>query len=256
MKFLQQLFDFYINTSIHVALAVCSLMKITEVYYEISNDKALTIFIFSATVVGYNFIKQTEGIVKIDTTKLVSVLFFGLMIFYGFQLALPIKLLLIPLSIITFFYSKLRNIPSVKILIVALTWSVITVILPIVNSHKNFDFSEVLFFIQRFFLVVVLILPFDIRDFKTDKKQLQTIPQLIGVERTKKIGFVLLAITMLIEFFITPNSIIKTGFLILFFVLLVFLQRATTQQNKYYASFWVEAIPIFWWVLLEILTKK
>jgi hypothetical protein len=26
--------------------------------------------------------------------------------------------------------------------------------------------------------------------------------------------------------------------------------RSTAKQSKYYSAFWVEALPIFWWILI------
>ena len=104
--------------------------------------------------------------------------------------------------------------------------------------------------------VVILTIPFDIRDLRFDHKKLQTLPQILGVERAKKFGFVLLALTMFLEFFITPNSGFKTAYLVVFFILLILLQRAKIKQTKYYASFWVEAVPVIWGIILFVIIKK
>ena len=104
--------------------------------------------------------------------------------------------------------------------------------------------------VQRFLIVVVLILPFDIRDVKYDAISLQTIPKKIGVKNTKRLGLALLLFALTIEFMISPTSLTKSTFMMFFFVIVVFLMRASINQSKYYSSFWVEAIPIFWWLFL------
>lgn len=271
MKFVKKLFDFYINSSIHVALAVCSLVRITELYFNLPNNTTLNLFIFFGTITGYNFVKYA-GIAKLhhrsltNNLKLIqvfSLMCFLLMIFYGYKLTFKTLLFFIPFGLLTMLYAvplggyfkNLRNVPSIKIVIISLVWAGTTVLLPIFDAVVQIDAKIIFIFIQRFLFVLVLTLPFDIRDFKFDKKELQTIPQLIGVERTKKLGFILLALTLLIEFFITPSSNFKSVFLIVFVVLLILLQRASIHQKKYYASFWVEAIPIFWWILLLIFNE-
>ncbi|TYP96438.1 hypothetical protein C7447_1074 [Tenacibaculum adriaticum] len=273
MKLLKTLFDFYINSSIHVALAVYALVRITEVYFNLSYNEPLDYFIFYGTITGYNFIKYA-GVAKLhhrsltENLKIIqvfSLICFVLMLFYGRQLKLNTLLFFIPFGVLTLLYAipflkgltkNLRNVASLKIMVIALVWAGTTVLLPVLDAELPINSKVVLQFIQRILFVIVLTLPFDIRDLQFDQKQLQTLPQLLGVERAKKLGFILLAITMIIEFFISPNSNFKTTFLIVFFVLLVFLQRAKRKQTKYYTSFWVEAIPIFWYVLLLVILKN
>ena len=57
MKVLRRLFDFYINSSIHVALAVTSLVMVTLYEFELPLDFALVGFLFFGTITGYNFVK-------------------------------------------------------------------------------------------------------------------------------------------------------------------------------------------------------
>ena len=273
MIFLKKLFNFYINSSIHVALAVCALFCVTQKYFELPFDKPLFFVLFYGTITGYNFIKYA-GIAKLHHRSLTenlkviqifSLICFVLLLFYLSQLSRNVLLFFIPLGMLTLFYAvpftkgftkSLRNVPILKIWVIAIVWSASTVILPLVSLEKGIDCYVVLMLLQRLFFVVVLTLPFDIRDLQFDKRELQTIPQLLGVERTKKVGFLLLLLTVLIEFFVTPNSSFKLVFLLVFMVMLVFLQRAKIKQTKYYASFWVEAIPIFWWVLLFLIAGR
>lgn len=269
MKWLKLLLRIYINSSIHVALSVYALMRITEIMFNLPPNKLLNGFVFFGSIIAYNFVKYVTLIIFkfkniTKSLKIIYILSFGsflMTIFYGCQLQFKTLMLILPFGLLTLFYvlptvsgfaKNLRNIPTVKIIIIAFVWSGITVLLPLFEADVLIDKKVVLLFIQRFLFVIVLTLPFDIRDFRQDKRHLQTIPQLLGVERTKKVGFFLLLITLLIEFFITPNILFKTVFLIVFFVLLVFLQRASIKQRKYYASFWIEGIPIFWWLLLKV----
>ncbi|MDG2074242.1 MAG: hypothetical protein P8J28_06675, partial [Polaribacter sp.] len=96
------------------------------------------------------------------------------------------------------------------------------------------------------------ILPFDIRDIKYDVISLQTIPRKIGIQNTKKLGFVLLLFALVIEFLISAQTTSKNIFLGFSLLPMLFLMRAKENQSKYYSSFWVESLPIFWWILLMI----
>ncbi len=267
MKLFKKLFEFYINSSIHVALSVYALLRITEIYFDLPYNINLDFFILFGTIVGYNFVKYAEfsKLNYLNTTKNLkliqgfTLLCFFATIYFGFQIKIETLLLFIPFGLLTLLYTfplglknNLRNIPSLKIVIIALVWSGITSFLLFFDNKISFSSNAILVIIQRFLFIIVLTLPFDIRDVKFDKKHLKTFPQIIGVVQTKKIGFILLLITLIIEFFITPNPNFKYIFMIISFVLLIFLQRASIKQSKYYSSFWVEGIPILWWILINL----
>ncbi|MDG2074900.1 MAG: hypothetical protein P8J28_10065, partial [Polaribacter sp.] len=182
MTFLKKLFDFYLNASIHVAFAVFSFVKITEIYFELESNNAFSFFIFFATITGYNFVKYF-GIAKFhhrslaDDLKIIqifSLLSFLLMCYFGFQLSIKTLFLLVGFGLLTILYAipflsgfqkNLRNISYLKIIVVALVWAGVTVVVPIFDAHDIVDYQKVsLLFLQRFLLVCVLILPFDIRD--------------------------------------------------------------------------------------------
>ncbi|WP_340136780.1 hypothetical protein [Flavobacterium psychrophilum] len=57
MKIFKQIFDFYINSSVHVALSVCALVLITQYMFHILHDQSMVCFAFFGTIVGYNFVK-------------------------------------------------------------------------------------------------------------------------------------------------------------------------------------------------------
>ena len=134
-----------------------------------------------------------------------------------------------------------------------MVWAGVTVVVPILDAHDILDYQKVtLLFLQRFLIVAVLILPFDIRDIKYDVISLQTIPRKIGIQNTKKLGFVLLLFALVIEFLISTQTTSKNIFLGFSFAILFFLMRAKENQSKYYSSFWVESLPIAWWILLMI----
>ena len=57
MKILKQIFNFYINSSVHVAFSVYALTRMTQYMFHISNDYAMVYFAFFGTIVGYNFVK-------------------------------------------------------------------------------------------------------------------------------------------------------------------------------------------------------
>ncbi|QNM87087.1 hypothetical protein H9W90_08205 [Polaribacter pectinis] len=267
MKYLKLILDFYINASIHVALSVYALVRITEFYVDISFNENLDYFIFFGTITGYNFVKYA-GVAKLHhknlTNSLKAIQIFSFICFIAlcyYAYLIPIKTLLfgVPFTLLTVLYAvpflsgfhkNLRQVSYLKIIVVALVWAGFTVLFPVFDANKTVDFNSILLSIQRFLIVIVLILPFDIRDVKYDAISLQTIPKKIGVEKTKKLGLILMIFALLLEYLIMPQIDTKNAFMAFFFLVLIFLMRAKVNQSKYYSSFWVEALPVFWWLIL------
>ena len=272
MDCLKNVIKFYINSSIHVALSVYCFLKITELYFDFSCSEALSYFVFYGTIVAYNFIKYAE-IAKFHhrsltkNLRLIQLFSFACLVpfcYYFTHLKIKTIVFIIPFALITLLYAvpflggfqkNLRSISYLKILIVSLVWSAITVLLPVYDFGVERVNSITLFLmiLQRFLFVFVLILPFDIRDMNFDIISLQTIPKKIGIKKTKKVGFLVLAKCLVLEFLISENLGFSKVFLVVFFLTLSLLMRASEDQSPFYSSLGVEAIPIIWWGLLIIL---
>ncbi|PSR54770.1 hypothetical protein AHMF7605_15280 [Adhaeribacter arboris] len=93
-------------------------------------------------------------------------------------------------------YMPLRNVPLVKVFLVAYVWSCVTVILPLLAGNISILSTEnVLLLLRRFFFLFALTLLFDIRDFEKDRlARTLTFPGLVGVRFTKILSLVLLLI--------------------------------------------------------------
>jgi hypothetical protein len=125
------------------------------------------------------------------------------------------------------------------------------VFLPVINSEFEIHDDVIISAVQRFIFVVVLMLPFEIRDLKYDSLKLATVPQRIGVKQTKILGLLLTLLLVLLEYLkddIHLNYL--ASLLAISVIMLLFLKFSTQQQGKYYCGFWVESLPIFWLVLL------
>lgn len=272
MKALRQIFDFYINSSIHVSLAVVSMSWLTLLEFQALNDKSILYFIFFASVTGYNFVKFF-GLAKFHYRSLAnwlkfiqvfSLISFILMCYYVLQIHIKTFIYLFGLGLITFLYAipflprrflfdekqNLRSVGGIKIYVIALVWTGVTVFIPLINNGVNISEEVYLTALQRFVFVIVLTLPFEIRDLRFDSLKLATIPQKIGERWTKIIGVMLLVIFYVLEFFKT--EIFLKGHLVLLIITLItffLLVKAKVNQGKYYSGFWVEGIPILWLLL-------
>ena len=267
MKFFKLFFNFYINASIHVALAVYAFVRVTEQYFELDYQEYFNYFIFFATITGYNFVKYA-GVAKLhhrsltEDLKIIQIFSFFCFLatcYYGAQISLKTLIYSAPFVLLTLLYAvpflsgfhkNLRQISYLKIIVVALVWAGFTVLLPVIEASREVSLHVLFLCLQRFLIVVVLVLPFDIRDVQYDAISLQTIPKKIGVQKTKRLGLGILIFALLLEYGINANDISKNVFMIFFFTTLVFLMRSKMNQSKYYSSFWVESLPIIWYLTL------
>jgi hypothetical protein len=184
---------------------------------------------------------------KLETNTLVYVAIFGLV---TFLYAIP----LLPKTIFIDSKKNLRSISGLKIYVIALVWTGVTVFLPLVNNSHPISDDVIITAVQRFLFVMVLMLPFEIRDLSYDSLKLSTIPQKIGVIRTKFLGISMLFVFFCLEFL--KDEMAENMFfihIIITTITLLLLVFSRENQNKYYSAFWVESLPIWWLVLLLVL---
>lgn len=262
MTWFKRLLDFYINSSMHVAVAVLSFCALTAYEFNLNTSTAFYSAAFCASVSGYNFVKYfglTKFYYRSLTTKLKYIQLVSVLSLIGFgyvffRLQPNSQLLFLILGVITFLYAipmgmkmphNLRSIGGVKIYIIALVWAMATVVLPVLESQQILVADHWILVLQRTFFVIVLMLPFEIRDLDTDQLHLSTIPQKTGIPYTKIIGYAMLGDIILLEFFKLEYN--QNRFLILVFsvvLLAVFLAKSTKNKSRYYTAFWVESVPI------------
>ncbi|WP_035668192.1 hypothetical protein [Flavobacterium sp. 83] len=269
MKIFKQLFNFYINSSIHVGLSCYALVRMTQHMFHISNDQPIANFVFFGTIVGYNFVKydalaRAKKLMMRKELKIIAVFsFFALLLvgFYFFQLQKSTQIVAIAFLSITLLYTlpffpnrkNARNWAGVKIYIVALCWVGVTLALPILNADVSITFNFYLKCIQRFILIFVLVLIFEIIDLTNDDPHLQTVPQQIGVNRTKILGLLLLLPFYFLE--LLKNNFDTNQLIVNFIVVIMialFMVFANEKRSRYYTSFWLESVPIVWWLLLLV----
>lgn len=272
MQGFKNIFNFYINASFHVALAVVCLTDITIREFDVPRNHKLLLFIFLATITGYNFVKYA-GIAKLHHLSLaknlrqiqiLSFIAFAGLVYITFYQSFSVLLFSGILGLFTLLYAlplfgnntNLRSLTGFKIFVIAFVWAGVSVLLPLADQINLWKWDIVVLFLQRFFLVLALILPFEIRDLQFDMVQLETIPQKFGVRGARIAGLVLICFFVLLEFFKHQTSKANTISLSFVAILLIILIRySTISQSKYYASFWVESVPILWWFLFVVLME-
>lgn len=262
MLIIKKSFDFYIKSSFHLGICVICLYLVNVLKHDIEVDYLIITFLFSSTIIVYNFIKygynlQNYSTAKNSVLKMIQFLSF----FCGFALIYTLfflKFYTLLFGTFLFFIcilyvfpmgnSKLnfRNLSKVKLFLVAFCWSASTVFLPLIENGLNNYYFTLIFSFQIFFLVIIYTIPFEIRDLHKDSIELQTIPQIFGIKKSKNICYYLIIVFSLLSFI---NSGFGANFLsdIILSIILFFLVYITKKnQPKYFSSFWVESVPIYW----------
>ena len=266
MQWLKVIFKFYIDSSIHVSLAVCALLMTTAYILPVYISFELIAFVFFSTITGYNFVKYAgvAGLHHLSLAKNLRVIqlfslacFVGLLVMAYYQ-RLEVILVSAFLGIFTLLYAipflpqgkNLRSLQTLKIFIIAFVWAGTAVWLPLEQFHSIYSEEVILRFLQVFVFVLALILPFEIRDLSYDSQELKTLPQVLGVQKTKYLGYLFLGVFLLLEFLLKNelSNVISVCIITIFTGLMIYF--SSKNQAKYYASFWVEAIPILWLALL------
>ncbi len=266
MLLLKKIFDWYINASLHVALATTALVQMTFYFCKIPVDVVVTLFVFCGTSASYNIIKYLPFILKNKHYKkslkaiiLLTFLFLCLCGYLFFQLNFKTQLVTLLFCLLSVMYvipfskslPNLRNFAGIKIYIVSICWAGVTIFLPLLNADVAVGIDVIYKFLQRFILTLVLILIFEINDLKHDATQLQTVPQLIGVKKTKWYIYSLLPVFYGLEF-------LKQGYysnqwlinLILCALIFFWTYFVNERRSKYYTLFWVESLPVVWYLLI------
>jgi 4-hydroxybenzoate polyprenyltransferase len=266
-KYLRQALDFLLYSNIFIALCAVSQGLVTYWLVEAKPDTYVLGLLFCSTLALYNFsillskpekpeISRFQRVrwifshyrLMITLTIISSIAIIPL----SFFLNTSSNILLIGLGLISIAYNlpifsiddtrfSLRNIPGVKLFIIAMVWAASCVLLPIFeiagNNYSTITLNEtILLFLKRLFFIAAIAVPFDIRDIFQDKSnQLKTIPVIFGEKNSLLICQVLLASYLLLlfnftkkidgNFFALSLTILLSGWLIF---------KSKWKKNEYY----------------------
>ena len=262
MSVIKKLFRLYVYGSMHVGTSVLALILMTNHMFALPFDWAVAVFGFCGTMFSYNFMKY-DGLFRIKKSagqRVKFVVFLSTIAFVAAGVSFFFLERITQITALVFFAftalytvpffpntKNLRNWSGIKIYIVALCWAGITLVMPLTEVHEAMTSDVYLKFAQRFMLVIVLILIFEIIDLKEDDPHLKTIPQQIGVRRTKILNLFFIVVFFFLEFLrIEIDYKQMAGNFVMVVTTALFTIYATPQRSKYYTLFWVESIPIFW----------
>jgi 4-hydroxybenzoate polyprenyltransferase len=141
-----------------------------------------------------------------------------------------------------------RTIPILKIFLIAYVWASISSFLPaIIEGNPILNSQTISVFLAHFLFIIAITLPFDIRDFRIDRKNnLITFPHLIGIKLTK-----LLAIGCLIGFTLMIHQIIQNWHIFLFsLITAVLILNSSARRKKYYFTYFIDGTIILYFITI------
>ena len=214
IKFFNQII--YLNVIVALATGILSAGFTFELNFE--KWYLYGVFAFFATLSVYNgqrlfksnMLKQTPWLKWVrDNRKglmilsLVSGFSAGGTFLLMWKPELNSAIILLLSGLISMFYvvkvngKNMREVPYLKIHLIALTWTLILILFPLINEGHGAKFWPT---IAHYLYVLAVTIPFDIRDLKYDTPSQKTIPQIVGVARAKIISIALLVLFVILMF--------------------------------------------------------
>ena len=167
--------------------------------------------------------------------------------------------------------TRLRDFPFVKLFLIALVWSVTSVILPITEAGIAITARKdvMVLLIAQFIYILFITLPFDINDAETDKTtDIKTIPSVFGINASKTLAFVfcilyiflILFIFMLINWNHAPNKFLSDYSMLSILIMVILLQVYTFLKADKVSKFWIKMVydgsMIVYFLLLLLLNFR
>ena len=151
---------------------------------------------------------------------------------------------------------NLRKIPYIKQFCIAFVWIMVCIVIPFLfgnNNFSNIDYfqkDQSLYLISQFCFIAAMCIPFDIRDVEKDKQEgTLSFPVLVGINKSKIIGILLLAIYFVLSFFIDTVSLVGVRG-IMFVVSGLVIYFSEPNRHRYYFVYLGDGVIILQTILL------
>lgn len=230
-----RILHFFIQSNLLIAFAAAGLAFQTQIEFGIEPQfKPYLLLIFFATFFDYNihrlhtilYYPESLKEEKYNWLRKNIKLFYGISILSGigfistlFFARIEVLLMLLPFGFLTFLYAqpflqskikivKLRELPYLKIFLIAFVWSGVCTLVPFIESNYNIPLHKCIqVFAMHFLFIFALTIPFDLRDKDSDSKQgLITLAHAINEKQAYQLASFLIVIQFLIAVLTYYNS--------------------------------------------------
>lgn len=230
-------------------------------------------FVFCATFLLYNFpVFVGEGFSAgyserhfwiLRSKKPLAVLSAGALIVTAvIAFHFPFKFLLafIPITIPAFAYffpqTHLRSVTGSKSFVVAIVWTGMTVIYPMllmsdVGLARALTLENALIVVQNFLFMLPLCIIFNVRDIDYDRSVgVKTLPVVYGVKKTIAICILSLTLFTAVALAFPTFDAARTGLLLSAICTAVLILQASESRSDYYYSLWIDGMILLQALLL------
>ncbi|MCI5090552.1 hypothetical protein [Phaeodactylibacter sp.] len=153
---------------------------------------------------------------------------------------------------------RLRDLHYVKIFLIAITWSWITVFLVALELGMTWSVPMYVMVLERVFFVFAITIPFDIRDMEIDAfNKVKTLPAVLGVRSSQRLGGLSLGLMLLLAALNYYWDVYALNDLVALVVsaclsgLLIFLSDRT--RHDYFFSGLVDGMMVLQFLLIALL---
>ena len=270
IKKFSNILNWIIFSNFFVAFCVLSLTISSEVLLGTGNLR-ISQFVFFETLFTYNFqrvikLKQRQKQLKTDwqeknktSTYFIMVISAIIILYYFYYFKTSTQIVIIFSGILSLLYPFIiRNIPFVKIFVIALVWTISTMLLLIFENNILISQNLILHLSARFLFVFAISIPFDIRDLRFDHKKMKTIPIVFGEGKSKLIGVMalffakLITIVQMLYFDMGVHNLI--ALICIFFLSAILIMKSSQDKTAMYFSFWIESLSIYFYLFLILST--
>lgn len=133
---------------------------------------------------------------------------------------------------------NLREIPMIKIHLIALTWVAVLVVFPLLNEARIDQIILVSF--AHYCYTLAVAIPFDIRDLKYDLPSQRTVPQVLGVKGGKLLAVILLLVYALIMMFTWVDLKTNPLFYLATGTQFVLIVQMNEERSDMYCAGWID----------------
>lgn len=146
-----------------------------------------------------------------------------------------------------------RNIPYLKIFLIAYVWASATVIFPMLHEDLIIQTPQTIaLFFERFFFTLAITIPFDIRDKEGDKKVgLNTLVSLLSTQNSKILALFLLLICSVLIYYFHINYVLHFGII---YILTAFLIIGSSKKrSEWYFTGCIDGLFVLEFLILIII---
>jgi preprotein translocase subunit Sss1 len=278
--------DFYLFSNLHIALCSVALVGVTQELFGFHLRAELYVFVFSGTLFLYNLQRLPAAFQNVEIERKyrrhrwntrnrklllgVSIVAMVVAAWTFLNLNTKTKLIAIAPGALSVAYAfpsvywkkswvRLREIPFIKIFIIAVVWGISCVWVPAAadNSFPQWNSPEVsLWMIACCVMIFSIAIPFDIRDLHFDGDKLKTMPAVFGLRNSIAIGVVGMLLSLVGVYLADMYSTIMNFHHVLIYgvwtiVTCVVIVCSKPSRHEYYYSFIIDGMLIVLWAMLR-----